>query len=300
MLDAQARLVHLIERAALMEGAQPSPIAGVYCIKVSEPQKFQKRPWRASICISVQGTKEIVVDGQMFRARGLHYVVTPMDLPVSSRATHNSAHKPLLALKLDFDAHALREVASQLPEVSTAAHETRAIFIGKATERMVDAAIRLCELFATPDDATVLAPLVIRELMFHILKSPDGPAIRQHLRAGSNAHRIAAAVHHLQTSLREPVDIAALAREAGMSRAAFFKHFKEATAMSPLQYQKRLRLLEARRVMLEQGEGAEAAAFNVGYTSPSQFSREYARMFGDAPFRDARALRRAPASVESL
>jgi AraC-like DNA-binding protein len=296
MLEAQSRLVALIDAASPREGAQASPVPGVSCIKVSQAQKFQKRTWRASICISAQGTKEIVVDGKMFRARGLHYVVTPMDLPVSSRAA-NSKTAPLLALKFDFDAHALREVASQLPEVSAKVCETRAIFIGKATERMVGAAIRLCELFATPDDATVLAPLAMREIMFHILKSTDGPALRQHLRAGSNANRIAAAVHHLQTSLREPADIESLARQAGMSRAAFFKHFKEATAMSPLQYQKRLRLLEARRLMLEEGEGAETAAFSVGYTSPSQFSREYSRMFGDAPFRDTRTPASAAATA---
>ncbi|MEO8701439.1 MAG: AraC family transcriptional regulator [Kofleriaceae bacterium] len=299
MSDTRARLAALVARWAPREGVQASPLAGVSCIKVSRSQQFVKRHWRASFCIGVQGIKEIALEGQLFRDRDPHYIVSPLDLPVSSRVTNASAAKPFLALKLDFNAQALRDVASRFevsePDGNDGA--TRALFLGKASERMLEAAIRLCELFSTPEDGAVLAPLIVRELLFYVLKSPDGPAIRQLVRAGTHAHRIAAAVHHLQASLADAVDIDGLARAAGMSRAAFFKHFKAATAMSPLQYQKRLRLLEARRRMLEEGEGAAAAAFSVGFTSPSQFSREYSRMFGDAPLRDTAALKRTPVSI---
>jgi transcriptional regulator GlxA family with amidase domain len=184
-------------------------------------------------------------------------------------------------------------VAAQLDRTQpeTAATPARAMFLGRASDRILEAAIRLCALFSVPADAPVLAPLITRELMFHVLKGPDGPAIRQFVRAGSQAHRVAEAIYHLQSSLDETVDVDRLARSAGMSRAAFFRHFKDATAMSPLQYQKRLRLLEAQRLMLEEREHAETAAFRVGYTSASQFSREYSRMFGNAPLRDTRILK---------
>ena len=286
----------------MLEGVQPSPLPGVYCIKVSRSQQSAKRHWRASFCIVAHGVKELALEGQLHRDREPHYIVSPIDLPVTSRVTGASPAQPFLALKLEFDASAVRDIAAQLdrcyPELPD--RPTRAIFIGRASDRMLDAAVRLCELFVTPDDAGVLAPLITRELIFHLLKGPDGPAIRQLARAGSPAHRVAAAVHQLQAALAEDIDIADLARSAGMSRAAFFKRFKDATAMSPLQYQKRLRLLEARRLMLEEGEGAEAAAFRVGYASPSQFSREYSRMFGNAPLRDARALGRTATVVADL
>lgn len=165
------------------------------------------------------------------------------------------------------------------------------MFLAPASERLLETALRFTELFDSPGDAAVLAPLVHRELLYHLLKGPDGPAIRQLVSAGSVGQRIAQALHRLQAVLDRPIDIAALARDARMSRAAFFRHFKEATSMSPVQYQKRLRLLEARRLMVETAEGAEAAAFRVGYRSPSQFSRDYSRMFGAAPRRHAVALR---------
>jgi transcriptional regulator GlxA family with amidase domain len=298
-----ARLAALIEKWTPLEGAQPAPIAGVHCIKITRPL-HGKAHWRASFCIAAQGTKELLVEGRRYRETEPHYIVSPIDLPVTSRVTRASRAFPLLAVKLRFDAHAVREVAAQLDRTAepreASGRDGRAIFVGRASERMLDAAVRMCELFETPDDAAVLCPLISRELIFHLLKGPDGSAIRELVRAGSQAHRIAEAIYRLQSSLDEDVDIDKLARAAGMSRAAFFKHFKDATAMSPLQYQKRLRLLEARRLMLEEAEGAEAAAFRVGYASPSQFSREYSRMFGQPPLRDKRAIEQKAIAVADM
>lgn len=302
MIAGRDQLKSLIARWCPSDGVHASPVPGISCIKVSRQDQRAKRHWRASFCIIVQGTKEILLEGQVYREREPHYVVSPIDLPVTSRVAGVSSADPLLCLKMDFDAVALREVAAQLDRArpEDIEHPGRAIFIGKASDRMLDAALRLGTLFVTPDDATVLAPLVMKELIFHLLKGPDGPAIRQLVRAGSQAHRVTEAIYRLQASLDKDADIAALARTAGMSRAAFFKRFKEATAMSPLQYQKRLRLLEARRLMVEEGLGAEASALRVGYTSASQFSREYSRMFGNAPLRDTRALKQTAAVVQDM
>jgi transcriptional regulator GlxA family with amidase domain len=129
-------------------------------------------------------------------------------------------------------------------------------------------------------------------LLYLLMKGPEGAAIRQYVRAGSTMHRVSQAIHVLKSALDQDIDVSALAQTANMSRSAFFKHFKEVTAMSPIQYQKRLRLHEARRLMIEQGHSAEKSSFEVGYQSPSQFSREYSRMFGISPARDANRVKR--------
>ena len=292
-----AKLAALIAERCPRDGVHATPVAGVACIRVSHPYPREKRHWRACFCVVVQGTKEFTLEGRLYRERRPHYIVSPLDIPLTSRVTGVSPARPLLALKLDFDSAAVREVAVQLDRLHTEPSErpVRAIYMRPASERMLEVAARLGQLFARPAEAAVLAPLVIRELLFHLLSGPDGPAIRQLVRAGSPGHRVAAAVGQLQAALEHELDIAQLAKGAGMSRATFFKHFKAATGMGPLQYQKRLRLLEARRLMQEEGEGAGGASRRVGYASASQFSREYARMFGDAPLRDTRA--HAPATL---
>lgn len=298
------RLIDLMAGWCPREGVQPSPVAGISCIKVSRPQVQTKRHWHASMYVIAQGTKEIVLEGRAARVRAAHYVVSPVDLPVTSRVAVASPARPFLCLKIAFDADAVREVSAQLDrtraEPTDDGPTARAMFIGDAGARMIDVAIRIVELFGTPDDAPVLGPLLMRELVFHLLKSRDGAALARFVRAGSQTQRIADAMFHLQTSIEATVDVATLARTAGMSRAVFFRQFKQATTMSPLQYHKRLRLLEARRLMVEEGEGAETSALRVGYASASQFSREYARMFGDAPLRDTRALQRTPRAIAEL
>lgn len=246
-----------------------------------------------------QGVKELWLEGQAWREPRPHTIFSPIDLPVTSRVVGVSPDRPLLCLKLSFDAVALQDVATglDLPEGEAS---PRSLFVAPASDRLLDAALRMTDLFDSPGDGPVLAPLLQRELLFHLLKGPDGAAICQLVRAGSVAQRIAQAVHQVRAALDAPVDVDALARTTGLSRAAFFRRFKEATAMSPVQYQKRLRLLEARRLMVEEAEGAEVAAFRVGYRSASQFSREYTRMFGEPPRRDARALREAAAVVREL
>jgi AraC-like DNA-binding protein len=295
MSSARDRLATLNARWCPRDGVHTSPIPGISCIKVSRAQTRAKRHWHAALCLVVQGVKEIALEGRRYRHRGAHYVASVVDLPVTSRVMAVSPERPFLCLKLAFDSDAVRDVSAQLDRArpdEVKGRPARAMFIGDASDRMIDAAVRLVELFATPDDAPVLGPLVMRELVFHLLKGPDGPAIRQIVRGGTRTHRITDAIFQLQASLDSTIDVAALAKTAGMSRAVFFRQFKEATAMSPLQYHKRLRLLEARRLMVEDGESAEVAARRVGYASASQFSRDYARMFGNAPLRDTRALRR--------
>ncbi len=302
MRDLRSELARLVDLGSPGEGLHESPVPGTHCIKFSHPDRRTKRHWRAALSIVVQGCKEILLGSEVYRCEGAQYIAAPIDLPVTSRLFSATPERPFLCLKIGFDALALSEVAAALENGFPQEVETplRAVFIGKASDPMLEAAVRLGHLFQNPEDAPVLGPLVVREILYHLLKGADGPAIQQFVRSGSRMHRISQAIYSLKSELAQEVDVAALATAANMSRSAFFKHFKEVTAVSPIQYQKRLRLLEARRLMTEEGETAESAAFRVGYRSASQFSREYSRMFGDPPLRDATKMRRTGHSIQQI
>lgn len=296
MNDLLSDLTKIISRVSTRDGFYESPVHGARCIKFSHTGRRAKQHWHASFCIVAQGCKEIILDRKAHRLDGGHYILTPIDLPVTSRIFAATPENPFLCLQIIFDAQTLSEVAAQIEKDSPqeATPPLRALFVGKASDQMLDAAIRLAKLFQFPDDASVLGPLAIKEIFYHLLKGSDGPAIRQFVRSGSKMHKISQSIYTLRSDLTDEVDVAALAKDASMSRSAFFKHFKEVTAMSPIQYQKRLRLLEARRLMIEEGESAEGSAFKVGYNSASQFSREYSRMFGNSPLRDTIKARLSP------
>jgi AraC-like DNA-binding protein len=302
MNNLRSDLANIINRFSPGDGLHETPLGGIYCIKLSQPGRRAKQHWRASVSIVAQGSKEIVLDREVYRCDGAHYIVTPIDLPVTSRVFSATPENPFLCLKIDFDPLTLSEVAAHLENGFPKETEIplRAVFIGKASDRMLEAAVRLGKLFQVPEDASVLGPLVIKEIFYHLIKGPDGPAIRQFVRSGSKVHKISQAIYSLRSRLSEDVDVTSLARAANMSRSAFFKHFKEVTAMSPIQYQKRLRLLEARRLMTDDGETAEGSAFKVGYNSASQFSREYSRMFGNPPLRDAMKVKETDYPIQQM
>jgi AraC-like DNA-binding protein len=283
-------------------GLNATPVPGVHCIKFSHTGRPTKRRWRACFGIVAQGGKEIILGHGAYRCEGTWYTATPIDLPVTSRVFSATPEKPFLGLLVDFDPLVWSEVAAQLEKDFPKEMEVplRAIFLGKASEQMLEAALRLATLFQAPEDAAVLGPLVIKEMLYHLLKGPDGPAIRQFVRSGSKMHKISQAIFSLRAGLSEEVDVASLAKAASMSRSAFFQHFKEVTALSPIQYQKRLRLLEARRLMTDDGDTAEGSAFKVGYRSASQFSREYSRMFGNSPLRDAVKIKETGQSIRQI
>lgn len=293
MQDLRAELASRIQQFSPQDGLHEAPLTGVHCIKLSHPTLRIQRHWRATLAIVAQGRKEIGLDRAVYRFEEAHYIASLIDLPVSSQVIKASAERPFLCLRMDFDPLLVSEMAARLDAGDTPTPSSHAIFVGKAPDSMLEAAIRLVGHFGRPQDARVLGPLVIRELYYHLLQGPDGAAIRQFVRAGSQMHAIYSTLYQLRTRLDQDFDIDSLAQDASMSRSVFFKQFKQATSMSPIQYQKRLRLLEARRLMIEAGETAERSAFQVGYRSASQFSREYSRLFGDAPLRDAQQLKQS-------
>lgn len=286
-----ADFIEAIEDYAPAEGVCESPVKGVYSVKYSRAGDYSKRQWRASLAIVARGCKEVVLENEIFRCDAAHYTATPIPLPVVSRIAEATPDKPALGILIELEPNLLGDVARQIEDFSgeAAGSPARAMFSGKADAKMLEAAIRLTKLFrAAPEEARVLAPLVVKELFYHLLKGEEGAAIRQYVRAGSKMQRISQAVHALKAELDQEINIAELSRAAQMSRSAFFKYFKEVTAMSPIQLQKRLRLIEAKRLMRDENETAESSAYRVGYRSASQFSREYSRMFGGSPVRDAK------------
>jgi AraC-like DNA-binding protein len=295
---AEKDLAAAIARFVRTDGIHPSPVPGVHCARYANADRRAKRQWRACLAIAAQGCKEVVLGRDVYRCAEGRYTATPLPLPVISRIAVAAPDRPFLGILVDLDPLTIAEVAAQIgsPLDGDARTPARALFSGAADEEMIEAAARLGRLFHTPARARVLGPLIVRELFYYLLTGPQGAAIRQFASAGSAMHRIAKAVFTIRTNLHETVDVTALARASGMSRSAFFQHFKDVTAMSPLQYQKRLRLLEARRLMVDDDETAERSSFRVGYRSASQFSREYVRMFGVSPRRDAATSRRAAVS----
>jgi AraC-like DNA-binding protein len=290
MTDLRADLAQSIVGFSPQDGFNETPLPGIQCIKYSQTDSLTNRRWRASLCIVAQGSKEIVLGREVYRNdHEAHTIMTPIDLPVTSRVVSATSQTPFLCLRIESDPLVLSEVAAQIEHDSPQELDNplRGIFVSKAEDPLLEASLRLVKLFNAPQDTMVLGPLVIREILYHLLKGPDGSAIGQFVRSGSKMHKMTQVIYGLKSRFQTDVDVEALAKEANMSRSAFFKDFKEVTAMSPIQYQKRLRLLEARRLMTEEGETAEGTAFKVGYRSPSQFSREYSRMFGNPPIRDS-------------
>jgi AraC-like DNA-binding protein len=290
-VDLRCELAEEIARLSPQDGFNETSLRGVQCVRYSQTDQLTNRRWRASVCVVAQGTKELVLNQEVYRNdHEAHYIVAPIDLPVTSRIFTASPVKPFLCLRIDLDPVTLSGLAAQVRFEGEGDSPQRGIFVHGASLALLDASLRLVRLLRDDEDAAVLGPLVIREILYLLLKGPDGPALGQFARSGSKVHKIAQAVHTLMTDYREPVDVEALARGAHMSRSAFFQEFKHVTSMSPIQYLKRLRLLEARRLMSQERETAEQAAFRVGYRSPSQFSREYSRMFGNSPRRDSVGL----------
>lgn len=284
-----ADFIKTIEDYAPAEGLNKSPVERVLTAKYSRQKGYVKRQWHASLAIIAQGRKEVLLENEICPCDPAHYTATLIPLPVASRVAQAAPDKPFLGILIEFEPDILNEVAHQIENFSGAESKSpaRAMYSGKADGKMLAAAIRLTKLFrAEPEEARFFAPLIVKELFYYLLKSEDGAAIRQYIRSGSKMQRISQAVHRLKSELDQEIDIAGLSRTAQMSRSAFFKCFKEVTTLSPIQFQKRLRLIEAKRLMRETGENAERSAYRVGYKSASQFSREYSRMFGGAPAKD--------------
>ncbi|HOY66419.1 MAG TPA: AraC family transcriptional regulator [Candidatus Ozemobacteraceae bacterium] len=267
-------------------------IPGLTIFRYDEPTQPSGGMYEPSICVVAQGAKRVMLGEDSYIYDQKHYLITSVDLPGIVQILEASREKPYLglALKLDLKEISQMMVDGNLP-LPKQRQSSRGMATGEITLPLLTAFQRLIELLDEPKDIPILAPLIQREICYRLLVGEQGMRLREMAMAGSLSRQIAQAIHWLRANFNQPLRIDDLATQVSMSKSAFHHHFRALTAMSPLQYQKNLRLNEARRLMLTERFDATTAALHVGYESPSQFSREYSRLFGAPPLRDVSSLR---------
>jgi AraC-like DNA-binding protein len=288
-----ARLASLIKAYAPHDGSFELRIPGVHVIRRSRAYtELVHGVQQAAVCIVAQGAKSVMVGRDVYGYDPSRIIVFSVDMPVASQVTRASLTEPFLCLRLDLDPPKVANLVLKVyPQGLPPVHETGGVYVGQADANIVNAAIRLVELLAHPGDAELIAPLVVDEILIRLLRSPIGVRLAQVGLANSGVYGVAKAVSWLRANFSQPMKVEELAKLANMSVSSFHQHFKSVTSMSPLQYQKVLRLQEARRLMLSPMMDAGTASRHVGYVSASQFSREYGRFFGNAPTKDIIKLR---------
>ena len=287
-------LAALIERHARADGMSATAIAPLSLMRFSQPRRPIHGVYQLALCIIAQGSKRVMLADQAYCYDPSRFFLVTVALPVTGEITGAAPDAPYLGLHLSLD---LREIGALISQANLPAPATpnqnaaRGIAVGCVDAPLVDAATRLVRLLDQPQHAPVLAPLVTREILYLLLIGDQGAHLRRAALAAGETQGVARALDWLKAHFAEPLQIESLAREVHMSASGFHHHFKAVTAMSPLQYQKQLRLQEARRLMLSESNDAASASLRVGYESASQFSREYRRLFGESPRRDIARLR---------
>lgn len=292
-LDAQqAELADRIARNVPGDGLHESAVSGLALIQASEPSQPLPTVYHPSLCVVVQGSKRALLGDEVYAYDPLNYLVVSMTLPMVGQIVEASHERPYLSLRIDIDAALINELLVQLgPSAPARSSSERALYLARTSAPLLDAVLRLVRLLDTPDEAAVLAPLALREIHYRVLVGELGQRLRELCEVEGPSRRIACAIELLKARYAEPLRVEDLAAAAHMSASSLHQRFKAATAMSPLQFQKQLRLQEARRLMLMDGLEAASAGHRVGYESPSQFSREYRRLFGAPPKREIEAMR---------
>ena len=285
-------LIDLIARFAKEDGDHPTAIPGVSVHRRSGTGTKSCGAYKPSLALIAQGAKQVVLGDDIYRYGGADYLLTSIDLPVTTQIVEASEEKPYLSMTFGIDT---TRVASLLEHAGggVPASSARGMTVSSVTAELEDAAIRLLKLLDRPDDIPALLPLIEQEIIYRLLTGPQSARLRQMAVTESQSHQISRACVWLKEHYALPLKIEDLASRVSMSVSSLHHHFKAITAMSPMQYQKQLRLQEARRLMLEDMLDAGSAGHQVGYESQSQFSREYARQFGEPPLRDVGRVRRS-------
>ena len=286
-----ARLASAVERHTTADDVYNTVVPGLRLSRFSAPSDLVALVYEPSLCVVAQGAKEVLLADETYRLAPAQSLLVSVDLPVDARVVEATPGRPYLAVRISLDPAVVGELLADGTTAPPPGPPARGLAVTPVDPPLLDAVTRLVALLDAPQDVGPLSPLVLREITYRVLTGPQGSRLRQIAAAGAPAQRIARAIRWLKDHFAAPLRIESLAKHVRMSPSAFHLHFKGVTAMSPLQYQKRLRLQEARRLMLGEELDAAEAAFRVGYESPSQFSREYRRMFGAPPRQDVAALK---------
>jgi len=295
-------LVELIARA-IREDGKIEPFKGLYLHRSSSPREPLHSVSDPAFCVIAQGSKEIFLGNERYLYDPYHYLLITAELPLVGHVLEASRERPYLSLRLKLDPTLVGSVMVEAGDRSPQNHaDVRAINVSSLDAGLLDAAVRLVRLLDAhaPTDAPFLAPLITREIIYRLWMGEQRDQLRHIAALGGYTPHIAKAIERLQQDFDQPLRIEGIARELGMSISGFHHHFKAVTAMSPLQFQKRLRLQEARRLMLGEGLDATSTAYRVGYHDVSHFNREYKSLFGLPPMRDIERLRGTPRESISL
>lgn len=297
--DALSEINAVIARSTEVDGLTPTAIDHLFFARQSSPSLPLHTAQWPCFALVTQGSKRLTVGDQVFHYGAGDCLLVTLDLPVVSWIVEATPERPKLALGMAIDNAQLQAVLSRthLPPEALRGDALRGVGVHKAPAELLDAMLRLVRLLERPQDVAALAPLIEQEILYRLLTGPHGPALMRHAAAASPGNKVTKAVAWLREHYAQPLRIEQLASHVGMSASSLHHHFSVATAMSPLQYQKRLRLQEARRLMLVERLDVSSAGYRVGYQSPSQFSREYSRQFGLSPLRDVEAARGGGAAL---
>lgn len=277
---------------AFREDGKIAPLEGLLLNRVSLPTERVHGVSKLSFCVIAQGAKEIYLGDGRYPYDAEHYLLATLELPVTGRIVEASQARPYLSLRLDLEPALVGSVMVEAGFPVPQGHgDAKALVVSALGSGLLDATVRLLRLLDAPAEARVLVPLVKREIVFRLLTGEQGGRLRHLPAHGGHSHRIGQAIDRLRNEFDRPLRIESLAQELGMSSSGFHHHFKAVTDMSPLQFQKQLRLQEARRLMLGEELDAASAGFRVGYEDASHFSRDYKRRFGHSPIRDVERLR---------
>jgi AraC-like DNA-binding protein len=292
--DLPAKRVSLADRIASWTAGRnilETPIPGLNLHRWETPTEPTSYMLPPSICLIGQGRKRLFLGEDSYVYDTHRFLITAVDLPVVTQVIEASSDRPYLGLTLELDLRVMAQLmlGQDMPSARPS-RERLGIAVSEVSPPLLDAFNRLIDLLEKPEDISALAPLVKQEIFYRLLTGEQGPLLRQITTIGNHGYQISRAIDWLKDNFCKPVKMEELAGKAGLSLSAFHNHFRSVTAMSPLQYQKRMRLNEARRLMLTEHIDASRAAFRVGYESPSQFSREYSRQFGAPPMRDIKNL----------
>lgn len=293
IIQQKRELASLIGRFTQEDGVHLTAIPSLALIRVSQISEPIHTVHEPALCIVAQGSKLVILGRESYTYDHSQYLVASINLPISGQVVQATPDHPYLCLRLDFDSGQIFDLTQDSPTSQTKPDNSssRGLFVSSTKPPLLEAVIRLVRLLDTPEDIPVLAPLMIREILYRLIQDEHGHSIRQFAIQNSHAQHIAQVIEVIQSEYAHPLRVEQLASMINMSTSSLHYHFKAITAMSPLQYQKQIRLQEARRMLLDGSTDAADAAFQVGYESPSQFSREYARMYGLPPKSDIKRLR---------
>src|SRR4051812_29944004 len=288
----RVELAKIIEGHTGRDGTQLTAIPTLFFSRYSKDTGPNYGVYKPSLCIVVQGMKEVLLSQESFQYGPADYLVASVKLPITGQVTEASSDVPYLALKLEFTPSEILEVLREFQMgADKKENAKRGLYVSKIEPSLLDAVTRLARLLDTPKDIKVLAPLITKEIIYRVLQGEHGAMLKQIAIEGSSTHQISDVIEHNMNNYEKSFKIEELAEIANMSVSSLYRHFKEITAMSPIQFQKQLRLQEARHLLLADSTDVAAVAFRVGYESQSQFSREYSRMFGLPPREDMNRMR---------